>query len=257
MAQYKRKKVEHLRLVSPNIPFPYLATIVAFGAIVIMLSLGFWQLERKAEKETRLAHIAHAKVQAPISLSSLVANPGQYQDYSLSLSGRFIDRVFYIDNKLHEGRPGYHVVAPYQTERGIAMVNLGWVPSLVNAKRDVLPEYTLPTDHSSISAIVYLPTKNTLVTETNRNYGEFPAVLQQVDLDEISGHLSAPVLPFILRMENNSNSDYVRNWTIITMAPEKHLGYAIQWFGLAIAALTIYLLSLVKRLQGPHPKNDV
>jgi cytochrome oxidase assembly protein ShyY1 len=40
------------------------------------------------------------------------------------------------------------------------------------------------------------------------------------------------------------------------MSPDKHLGYAVQWFGLGIAALTIYLLSLMKLFNTKNNKEN-
>ena len=113
----------------------------------------------------------------------------------------------------------------------------------------VMPE--LP----ALKGVVYLPVKNSLINETNHSYGQFPVLLQQVDLDEISLHLNEEVLPGTLRLLPDE-SFFVREWQAVTMSPEKHLGYAIQWFGLAIAALTVYLLSMLKWLKGPSPTSS-
>lgn len=232
----------------PKPTFPYLATIIAFTAIVIMLLLGFWQLDRKSEKELRLAQIENAKGEQSISLKQAVLNPLQYQDYQATAVGQFSEELIFIDNKIRDGKPGFYVLTPLTTNYGVLMVNLGWVPAM--SVRGTLPTIAFPysaDELSTLEGLIYIPTHNTLIKETNTEYGRFPALLQQVDLNEISQHLRAQVLPFVLRLLPNSNSYFVREWNIITMAPEKHLAYAIQWFGLAIAALTVYLLSLRKR----------
>jgi surfeit locus 1 family protein len=51
----------------------------------------------------------------------------------------------------------------------------------------------------------------------------------------------------VLRLLPNDSTDLVREWKVMSMQPEKHLAYAIQWFGLAVAGLTIFLISLRKR----------
>lgn len=238
----------------PKKRFPYIATLVAFGAIVIMLGLGFWQLERKAEKDLRLANIEAAKKSANISITQAFTNIELYQDYIVVGQGTPSLQYFYIDNKLIDGRAGFHVLVPYRTDLGVLMINMGWVASTgVRAK---LPDIEIDLP-DTIEGIVYLPVKNTLVRETNARYGEFPVLLQQADLDEISLHLGETVLPAVIRLLPD-NSNFVRQWQAVTMSPEKHLGYAIQWFGLAIAALTVYLLSLLKWMHAPSPlgKND-
>jgi cytochrome oxidase assembly protein ShyY1 len=229
--------------------FPYIATVIAFLAIVIMLGLGFWQLERKAQKEARLDNIQLAQSSASIRLNDISTNINEYQDYSVSMEGEPLNSLIFIDNKLVQGRAGFHVIVPYRTDIGLVLVNLGWTPS--TAIRGELPSLSLDLQ-SKVTGIVYLPMLNTLISETNTDYANFPVLLQQVDLQEIEKHLGESVLPAVIRM-NTESSDFVRDWQAITMKPEKHLAYAIQWFGLAIAALTVFLLTFLKRLHAPSP----
>jgi surfeit locus 1 family protein len=231
--------------------FPYIATLVAFVAVVIMLCLGFWQLERKAEKDIRLANIYEAKQSSDISLAEAFSDIENYQDYIVIAKGKALNTLFYVDNKLVNGRAGFHVLVPYETSEGILMLNLGWIPS--TGVRASLPDFTIPA-LTEIKGIVHLPLKNSFIRETNTAYGEFPALLQQFDLAEISQHLDKEVLPATLRLLPD-RSDFVREWKAVVMSPDKHLGYAVQWFGLAIAGLTVYLLSMLKRFQGPSPMN--
>ncbi len=237
--------------------FPYIATLVAFLAIVIMLGLGFWQLDRKSEKDIRIANINKAALSQPLQFQDIAKDITDFQDYVVHLQGQAIQQFFYIDNKLREGIPGFYVLMPYKTEAGIVMINLGWLQA--TGVRANLPTFELGK-FSKLQGIIYTPTNNKLITETNKAYGTFPVLLQQVDLSEIEKHLAKNVLPVVVRLvdvEANHNvavnGNFVRQWQAVTMSPEKHLGYAIQWFGLAIAALTIFLLTLAKRLHGPSP----
>lgn len=229
--------------------FPYLATLVAFSVIVIMLGLGFWQLDRKVEKEERLTSLGIAEQSANIDMASAFSDVSAFQDYIVSADGDVIVNYFYIDNKLMEGRPGFHVLVPYDTAFGVVMLNLGWIPA--TGLRSELPTFQLPA-LDKIQGMLYKPLNNRLISETNNNYGEFPVLLQQVDLAEIGKHLDLDVLPAVLRLVPD-DSEFVREWKAVAMSPDKHLGYAVQWFGLAIAALTIYLLSMLKWMQGPQP----
>jgi len=222
--------------------FPYLATIIALIAIVIMIGLGFWQLDRKHEKEMRLDNIKKAAESGEMAIEDISKDLVNYQDYQVRLSGKQTQQFFFIDNMLKDGQAGYHVLLPYQTNVGVVMVNLGWLPS--TGIRSELPKLSINLPNS-LQGIVYIPTDNTLVKETNQNYGSFPVLLQQIDLQEIEKHLGLDVLPVTIRLLADQ-SEFVREWQKVTMSPEKHLGYAIQWFGLAIAALTVYLLSLLK-----------
>lgn len=232
---------------------PIIATLVAFVAIVIMLTLGFWQLDRKVEKEERLSQIAYAKQQQSLALENVILSYGAYQDFLIDAKGKLIEGSFYIDNKLRDGKAGFHVMLPFETASGVVLLDLGWLPA--NAPRPALPTFD-PLTLDALTGVLYIPLDNRLIKETNVNYGTFPALLQQVDLTQMERHIGQGVLPFVLRLQPQNSSEFVREWQAVTMSPEKHLGYAIQWFGLAVAGLTVYLLSLLKWMQAPHFKNN-
>lgn len=232
--------------------FPYIACTLAFIAIAIMVGLGIWQLDRKSEKDARLAQIQLAKTQENVDITKVINDPRTFEDFVVSANGNTSDQVFYIDNKIVGGRPGYHILVPLQTNQGLVMLNLGWVAS--TGSRSLLPEVKIPV-LSEVQGVLYIPTLNKIITETNSRYGQFPVLLQQVDLEEINKHLRQPLLPFILRLTESapqSATNFIRDWQVVTMSPEKHLGYAIQWFGLAIAALTVFLLTMLKWMNAPQ-----
>lgn len=231
--------------------FPYLATVVAFIAIVIMLGLGFWQLDRKLEKERRLEQIDFAKQQQSLRLSDVIEDYREYQDFAIDAEGQLLPGSFYIDNKLYDGKAGFNVMRGFETDSGILMLDLGWLAA--TAPRPAMPEYK-ELSFKAISGVLYIPTDNQLITETNQQFGSFPALLQQAELSQFERHLGQKVLPFILRTQQNDNPQFVRKWEAVTMSPEKHLGYAIQWFGLAVAGLTVYLLSILKWMQAKQTK---
>ncbi|MBT1451448.1 SURF1 family protein [Glaciecola sp. XM2] len=224
-----------------------LVTLVALCCIVIMFFLGFWQLDRKQQKEARLAQIESRQDANPLYLSDVVNDPDAFVDFPLQITGELRDELFYIDNRLKNGVAGYEVLVPVITDYDMVMVNLGWVPG--TGSRDELPRVLLPFTQQHLGRI-YVPQDNTLINETNFNYGRFPVLMQQIDFTEIEQHLGRDVLPFTLRLDPSPDANFVRDWQVVVMAPERHLGYAIQWFGLGIAGLTVFLLTAIKTMQG-------
>ncbi len=255
---------------------PLLPTIITLLSVVIMFGLGFWQLERKAEKDERLSQIQERRSSQPFSLSELMdkysstdPEKANIQDFPVRFKGTGnIEQLFFIDNKIVESRTGYQIVAPILTSTGdILLVNLGWLRG--NGIRGDLP--SIPNNlilkfeqhNRNYEGSINYPSHNKMITETNTQYGNFPALLQQIDLSQIESHLrqssmlpEATLYPFIVNLAPDSESEFVRNWQAVVMSPEKHLGYAAQWFGLGIAALTIYLLSLMKQLQTKNYKEN-
>jgi cytochrome oxidase assembly protein ShyY1 len=224
-----------------------LATLIALCCIVIMFFLGFWQLDRKQEKEERLAQIESRQDANPLYLSEVVDDPSAFVDFPVLVNGELGREIFFIDNSLKNGMVGYEVLSPVLTSYGVVIVNLGWVPG--TGSRDQLPKVLKPFSTEHIG-LIYVPQDNTLIKETNFNYGRFPVLMQQIDFAEMEKHLGRDVLPFTLRSAPSENANFVRDWDVVVMAPERHLGYAIQWFGLGIAGLTIFLLTVIKTMQG-------
>jgi len=231
---------------------PIVATTIALFCVTVMTGLGLWQLDRKYEKEVRLEQLASRQQNVPFSLTEVLSLGQDNQDYPVSISGDLISkRLFFIDNKIHNGKVGFEVLVPLQTNQGIVLLNHGWVAGL--GSRTLLPEVDIETGQH-YKGMVYYPTNNMMITETNKDVETFPALLQQVDISLIQGYFDNPVLPFIINLDPDPSSGFIREWTPVVMSPDKHLGYAIQWFGLAIACLTIYLLSLMKLTQPASSK---
>lgn len=222
-------------------PFPIVVTLISIFCIVTMLILGFWQLDRKRQKEQRLAQVELGATSDVLTLTEAMRDPDSYIDYTVAVRGMADDRLFFIDNKTNNGKPGYHVLQPLRTDFGIILMNLGWVYA---SERNHIPEVERLSGSTTQQGVLSFPSDNFFVKETNSDYGSFPAVLQQIDIAEIEKHLDVNALSFILLANPDPSSPFVREWEAVVMSPEKHLGYAIQWFGLAVAALTIYLISI-------------
>ena len=74
------------------------------------------------------------------------------------------------------------------------------------------------------------------------------AVVELLDTHLISQFLHKSVYPFIIRLGKQSANGYVREWAVVAMPPERHYGYALQWFAMALVLLIIYVsLSLKNR----------
>ena len=263
---------------------PIVPTIITLVCVVIMFALGAWQLERKAEKDARLVQISERKNSDPLSpfeLDKLILKnsaphfANDLQDYPITLSGQaFPDKLFYIDNKIHGGKVGFEIVMPVQLANtsSFILINMGWFQGTgsrgTRSSLPLLEKYELSlfqeakTDSVSANSsrnltfngVVKYPSMNKMVQETNTDYGEFPVLQQQLNMAEAAKHLGIhsgqKLLTYIVNIDPNPSSNLVRNWQPVVMAPEKHLGYAAQWFGLGIAALTIYLLSVLKMMHA-------
>jgi cytochrome oxidase assembly protein ShyY1 len=85
-----------------------------------------------------------------------------------------------------------------------------------------------------------------LITETNTQSWVFPALVQQIDFADLSQRLNRDLLPYVIQLTTDDVA-FVRDFRPVVMSPEKHLGYAVQWFGLAVAAAAIGGFAISKK----------
>ena len=195
-----------------------------------LAGLGFWQLDRADQKQALLQQWQQAEFKA-------LDEPLQEFD-RVQLSGALDQqRYLLLDNQIREGVAGYEVVGLLRSDNAAAphsllLVALGWVP--VGMDRQRLPALELPGRLEAIPARLDHPDKGLVLAEEQWS-GHWPERIQQLDRTRIAEHLGESLSPWLLRPEVEPLTGKMGNWKPVVMPPEKHLGYAVQWFALALA----------------------
>ena len=218
--------------------------LLFFVVLALLIRLGFWQLDRAVEKENLLALQAVSMSKSAINLHDILGETEDFRYRQVKLVGRYDPAHQYlIDNQIVNGKAGYFVLTPFQleaTDRTV-LVNRGWVP--LNHDRRVMPELTINEVSQTLSGrINRFPSVGIQLKGAEIPTENWPSIVQVVDIKILSDKLGRSLLPFQVELESTMAEGYVRDWKInISMSPEKHIGYAVQWFGLAI---TLTLLSI-------------
>ena len=122
---------------------PTLATIVA---VAVFVSAGQWQQRRMHDKEALRAQFDAAALEAPVALAALPESTDwNALRYHLVIAAGHYDahRQVLVDNRIHDGHAGYHVITPLVLSDGrTVLVNRGWAPQ--GATRAALPEVAPP-----------------------------------------------------------------------------------------------------------------
>jgi len=220
---------------------PWLLTGIS---VAIMCGLGYWQLDRMVQKQQRLASIAQKQSNGTLSLEAALSNEDP-RDITVSFSGSLdANHVLLLDNQIHNQRVGFDVLAPVFTNAGWLLVNFGWVPAPDLTR--TIPNIQLKNETRTFTGVISVPGKNPLVKETNMTLSASPALVQHIEFSALSNALERNFLPFILQI-TTPDPAFVREHQAVVMSPEKHLGYAVQWFGLAIAAAAIGGFAISKK----------
>ncbi|MEC8416590.1 MAG: SURF1 family protein [Pseudomonadota bacterium] len=220
---------------------PWVLTAISVAA---MCGLGFWQLERMIQKQHRLASIAQKQSNGSVSLLTALTNDDP-RDITVTFDGEpDTTHLVFLDNQIQDKRVGYDVIVPVKTNAGWVLVNYGWV-SAPDMQR-TLPTIKIDKGLLSFRGIVSVPGINPLITETNTQSLVFPALVQQIDFADLSQRLNRDLLPYVIQLTTDDIA-FVRDFRPVVMSPEKHLGYAVQWFGLAVAAAAIGGFAISKK----------
>ncbi len=225
---------------------PTLATLLLLPCL---LGLGLWQLQRAEEKARLDGQYLARQSQAPVTALPIGADPAQALRYRRAeLWGRFDDRhSLLLDNRTHQGRAGYHIYTPLRLEQGGAvLVNRGWVPIL---DRAVLPAIAPRQDLQQVRGLLDLPANPGLRLGDDEPLGQaWPQRLQRLDPARVAAAIGYPLSGLVLLEQDSGEPGYVRDWRpAAALGADRHRGYAVQWFTLALSLAVIFLVTNLRR----------
>ncbi|GAC1331695.1 MAG: SURF1 family protein [Steroidobacteraceae bacterium] len=232
------------RIFAPR-PFTTLLTV---ALIALLISLGRWQLHRADEKRLLFDSFA-AGGEATRTIDLTTPPLRRYQH--LEASGHYDPaRQILIDNMVHAERAGYFVITPFELSGGGWMlVNRGWVPlGASRADRPAIPvgggarTVRGRADHMP-SPGISMGTKAVLAPP-------YPVVANFPSRNELAKLLhesSWTAAADLVLLDPGEPDGYVREWSAPGFAPMRHLGYAVQWFALALTLLVIYVVTNLRR----------
>lgn len=219
---------------------------LVFGLIFlpVFVSLGFWQLDRADLKELRQKEYDAAPRQLSDASEAERLLAGRLLQPIKSVISKTDARYFLLDNRTLEGRAGYEVMLPVQVGQGWMLANLGWVQA--NPDRRILPDLDLGQDERfEIEGVLSLPENLIQLTETMPEGADWPLRIQSIDLQLFGKMLELPVEPILVKVYSQIDENIVPHKAALnSMPPERHIGYAVQWFGLAIAMFIWLVVSM-------------
>ena len=228
-------------------------TIAYLAMFTVLLSLGAWQIHRADEKQVYI-DLQAQRINEHIDLTSTQTRVDVKQDRykQASLTGNFdIAQQFLLDNQIHESKVGYFVMTPFKiknTNKAI-LVNRGWIPLI--EPRAILPDVTFQSESNDVTVtgrINTFPSVGIQLEGATQPTQTQPAVVQVLDDTVLSKKLGYDLLNFQLELSSDAPHGYVRNWSIVTViSPEKHLAYALQWFGLALVLTVMFIKMALKK----------
>ena len=223
-----------------------------FAAVLVagFCSLGTWQWHRAQGKEALLA--AQAAVLAQRRAEPL-ATLSRQDATTLAWTaghGRFLDvPVLLLDNQRRGDAVGVRELRVFQPDGGRALlVDLGWLA--LPGDRTLPAAAALPGEHELDGLLGPPPSAGLALGPDHTDAGAGRWLLTRVELPALAGALHLELAPRVLRLDPAVPLGHARDLDPLpnTLPPERHRGYAVQWFGLAFATVvTTVFLSLRRR----------
>ncbi len=222
-------------------------TVFTIPALILLISLGTWQLYRLAWKNALIADIDRALHQETIPLPDTVTSPADLKYHKVRVKGEFLhDKEIYLytGTREYRGEQGYDVLTPLKRDNGqLVLVDRGWVP--VDKKLpDARPE-TLEKGELTLEGYVMEGEKQKFFTPENA-----PAknTWFWIDIPAIAAYTQVDLPPFYIMEAAGPNPKILPLGRDLTVnIRNDHLQYVITWYSAALALLVIYILYHRKR----------
>lgn len=228
---------------------PFWATALTLLGVIILCTLGTWQVQRLHWKEKLLTQIdalyESPAATNPVTLQTLNEASLRGDDFLRgTIRGHYLpEKTFHTGPRILDDQQGAHLYTPFALQGGgTVLVNRGWVPN-DNAA-------SIPTPSGIINApgLFRKPDRANTFTPPDDVQGN---IFYQIDPEKIAvaKNLDQPA-PYILYLERDDVGTLPR---AISAKPElnnNHKSYALFWFTMAGVLVVIYILRFILPLSG-------
>jgi len=227
----------------------YLPASLIVATLALLISLGFWQLDRADEKraiEDKIAIANSANVELVVSTELL--KDKEY--YHVRLQGSYVDdKQFIYDNQIVDQISGYYVLTPFvlNGDSKTVLINRGFIAW--NGRRDKLADIDIEGEITEVKVQISKPVKR-MELKASEITGEFPVLIQALDLDAMSAIASIDFVSVVGLLSPESSNGFVRRWEPYTGSIERHIGYSIQWFLMALVLAFIGIRLALKQRRN-------
>lgn len=224
-------------------------TLIAGVALGLLLGLGTWQMQRAAEKQQVLSEHRDKTQRAAIALHDDPRAPvGSLHLHPVTARGTLdAGHTLLLDNRVRDSVAGYEVLVPLRLEggAGAVLVNRGWLAR--GPRREVKPVVEHPRGEVRVRGTAVRPARGYRLGGMLEPGSDWPHVVQFVSIEEIQALLGYDLLPVVLRLGDDDPLALRTGWPVVSFTPQRHYGYAVQWYGLAAALLVVYLAACTRR----------
>lgn len=238
-------------------------TLLSLAGLAILIGLGTWQLQRKAEKEALIATIEARRTGEAKPVADVADGDLKAADYQrVTATGRFVPDIvrFYYAPQPNLG-PGYDIYQPFRFAAGrVVWVNRGFVPERL---REDKAAWMAPSDEVTLTGNARRPAEPGAFTPENNPAGNvwYWRDLAGMHRSAFADGDGPEAAPFFLVVEPETklgdiakakltDGPWPRPGVSDLVIVNRHLEYALTWYGLAVTLLGVYVAYAVTRLRA-------
>lgn len=218
----------------------WLPLVVGTLFVALFTALGAWQisrgLDKRANEQLFLDETGYASWK-----NGMDVRPHQ----RLEATGRFDnEHQVLLDNITNNSRYGAYVITPLIGLDGepVLLVNRGWIEKGPGMNVDA-SQLAVPSDLVTVRGRAgWLPRAGMKMGDAFSPGQAWPKTAVYPSFDEVEEALGMAVQPFVLLLDEGEPHGFYRKWEPGGFGPDKHFGYALQWFamGVVLSALLIW-----------------
>ena len=232
-----------------------LAAAFVLAMCGVCVRLGFWQLDRLAQRKARNAAIEAAQRMPVLDYDSATSaaierDPARYVNRRLRATGHYISHGdIVLRGRANAGSPGVHLVTPLVVP-GVPralLVNRGWAPSPDAATVDAV-QYTELGDRTVVGILQEVPRGTRNGGEPSRS--SRGVTFRRLDLDVLRSNTHfAPARLYLQQLPESDPPNHGLPVRVPLPPPGNgpHLSYAVQWFSFAAIGVIGLLVVFFRR----------
>ncbi|HET7410284.1 MAG TPA: SURF1 family protein [Paracoccaceae bacterium] len=223
-----------------------IAAVAGVIGLAMLLALGIWQVQRLGEKQALIAEIEERLAAPPVALP---ADPQPERDRLLRVTvrGRVGAEELHVITSLRPLGAGYRVISPFTLDDGRrVLLDLGYVPQDMKDPASRPPQGSAGV--TQVTGVLLWPRETDGFTpepDLDRNIWFARNVETMADALETE--------PLMIVAESHGLGEWPRPVPPGVDLPNRHLEYALTWFGLAIAWAVMTVLFIRTELHGRPP----
>ncbi len=231
-------------------------TLLVIAGMAVLVSLGNWQLDRRAQRRAANAVLREQLAAQPVDLNDPdldVAALATMPDRAATVTGEFdFSQQIWLKLQNYAGQAGGHLVAPLRISGRdeAVLVDRGWAPYV-----DVDParwaQYDEPGE-VTLGGVIQLSDDSERATAPEGGSREW----FRLNVGAIGARLPYDVLPvYLLQTGGDGSGPPIREEPDTDLSEGPHLSYAIQWFTFALM-LGVGYVFYVRREERPKADGD-